>query len=74
MVKFRDVLGMSAEEMLSEGFVDGDDFDDEGFLDYEALPEPETKYRPRPPGSVAKPAPVQRVNVDDGDDDDEIKF
>jgi hypothetical protein len=76
MVKFRDVLGMSAEEMMSEGFVDGDDFDDDGFLDYEDLPEPETKYRPRPSGNVSKPAPAPRVIVDDADDDydGEIRF
>jgi hypothetical protein len=65
---------MSADELLSEGYADGDDFDDGGFLDYEDLPEPETKYRPRPSGSVMKSAPAPRPIVDGGDDDDEIKF
>jgi hypothetical protein len=69
---------MSAEELLAEGLVEGDDYDDYGDLLYDscdidlsdsALPEKYHHFF-----GIPKPAPVPRVNVDDGDDDDEIKF
>ncbi len=75
----RESYGMSAEELLAEGLVEGDDFDDYGFLCDTAdialfLGDsvPPKKYGRLL--NAPKPAPVPRVTADDGDDDDEIKF
>ena len=74
----RESYGMSAEELLAEGLVEGDDFDDYGDVLYDSADidlgdstRLENYYRHF---DVPKPAPAPLPSVDDGDDDDEIKF